>query len=83
MLRDGRRDLDHLQERDRPLLHPGPPRRRCSEQREPLLCGSLDGADETSGGRHADRPAEEAELASQNGDAATGDPSLAGGDSLV
>ncbi|ETB14765.1 hypothetical protein O972_17200 [Mycobacterium avium subsp. avium 10-9275] len=80
---DGRRDLHHLQERDRALLHPGAARARRGQQRQPLGRRPLHRGGDPFGRGHPDRAAEKAELAHHHRDPATEDAALAGQHRLV
>ena len=75
---DGRRDLDHLQERDGALLHAGAARARRRQQRQSLGRRPLHGGGDPLRGRHADRPGQEVELAGHQRDAAAEHRALAG-----
>jgi hypothetical protein len=81
--RDRRRDLDHLQEGDRALLHARATRHRCCQQRQALDGSPLDGHHEPFGRRDADRAGEERELAGEHGHPPAVDASLAGDHRLV
>ena len=59
----GRRDLDHLQERDGALLHAGAARARRRQQRQALARGPLDGGGDPLRGGDPDRAGQEVELA--------------------
>ena len=61
--RDGRGDLDHLQERDGALLHAGAARARRRQQRQPFGGRALHGGGDALGRGHADRAGQEVELA--------------------
>ena len=79
--RDG--DLHHLNERDRPFLHPSATGRRCGQERKSLCGGSFDRPNETLGGGYADRTRQEAEFTGDQRDAPTGDAALAGQHRLI
>ena len=75
---DRHRDLRHLQERDRALLHAGAAGGGQRDQRQPLGGGPFDGPGQPFPGRHADRPAQETELARGDGHPPPGQHALAG-----
>ena len=75
---DGGGDLDHLQERDRALLHAGAARTRRRHQRQPLGGRAFHGRGDALGGGHADRPGQEVELAGDDGDPTPEHRALAG-----
>ena len=83
VLTDGGGDLDHLDECDSALLHPGAAAHGRGQQRESLGRRALAGQHEALGCVHADRAGKEAELRGQDGDPVPVDAALAGDDGLV
>ena len=83
VLLHGGGDLDHLQERDRALLHPGTARARRGQQRQPLAGGAFHRRGDPFCCRHADGPGEEVELARDDRDATPVHPALSGHHRLV
>ena len=80
---DGRGDLDHLQERDGALLHPGATGARRRQQRQPLGGGALDRGGDPLGRGDPDRAGQEVELADHHRHPAPEHPALAGQHRLV
>ncbi len=77
------RDGDHLDERRCALLHPGAARGRGDQQRQPLAGRPRDRGDDPCGGGAPDGPAEEAELAHDDGDLVSADAPGARDDGFV
>jgi hypothetical protein len=75
---DRRGDRDHLHERDRPFLHAGAPGGGQADHRQVLGGGSFGGSSEPLPRGHANRAAEEPELARGHRDPATAQQTLAG-----
>ena len=71
-------DLDHREEGQGALLHPGSAGGRAGQQRQALAGGAFHGVGQAVRGGHADGAAEETELADDQGNAAAPDQALAG-----